>query len=96
MLAQQEDAQFRALEEARLAEELATRQYTNGLVSIFNLIDSQTRRLSAESSLIAARSARASNRVSLHLALGGGLPVPAPADLASTNNHSTPEEVFLP
>lgn len=95
LLAQQEEAQLRALEEARLAEELATRQYTNGLVSIFNLIDSQTRRLSAESSLIAARSARASNRVSLHLALGGGLPVPATADVASLDNNS-PEEAFLP
>ncbi len=75
LLAQQEDAQARALEEAQFAEDLATRQYTNGLVSIFNLIDSQTRRLNAESNLIAARSARASNRVRYHLALGGGLPV---------------------
>lgn len=87
LLAQQEEAQMRALEEARLAEELATRQYTNGLVSIFNLIDSQTRRLTAESNVIAARSARASNRVNFHLALGGGLPVaepPAPV-VSSTN-----------
>ena len=95
-MAQQEEAQSRALEEARLAEELATRQYTNGLVSIFNLIDSQTRRLGAESGLIAARSARASNRVSLHLALGGGLPAPAPADLASTNTIRPFEEALLP
>ncbi len=95
LLALQEDAQFRALEEARLAEELATRQYTNGLVSIFNLIDSQTRRLSAESSLISARSARASNRVSFHLALGGGLPVPNPAAPIAASNNS-PEEAVLP
>ena len=95
LLALQEDAQFRALEEARLAEELATRQYTNGLVSIFNLIDSQTRRLSAESSLISARAARASNRVSFHLALGGGLPVPTPAAPIAASNNS-PEEAVLP
>lgn len=95
LLAQQEEAQQRALEEARLAEELATRQYTNGLVSIFNLIDSQTRRLNAESTVIAVRSARASNRVSFHLALGGGLPVSEPAapTVASTNS---PEEAILP
>jgi multidrug efflux system outer membrane protein len=95
LLAQQENAQVRALEEARLAEELATRQYTNGLVSIFNLIDSQTRRLNAESNVIAARSARASNRVSFHLALGGGLPVAEPAapDSASLNS---PEVAVLP
>ncbi len=95
LLAQQEEAQIRALEEARLAEELATRQYTNGLVSIFNLIDSQTRRLTAESNVLAARSARASNRVSFHLALGGGLPVTEPADPVSANTNS-PEEAILP
>ena len=95
LLAQQENAQVRALEEARLAEELATRQYTNGLVSIFNLIDSQTRRLNAESNVIAARSARASNRVSFHLALGGGLPVATPADPTSASVNS-PEEAVLP
>ncbi|MEO1554060.1 MAG: efflux transporter outer membrane subunit [Pseudomonadota bacterium] len=95
LLAQQEDAQLRALEEARLAEELATRQYTNGLVSIFNLIDSQTRRLTAESNVIAARSARASNRVAFHLALGGGLPVPDPASLIADITPS-PEEGILP
>ena len=95
LLAQQEEAQLRALEEARLAEELATRQYTNGLVSIFNLIDSQTRRLNAESNVIAARSARASNRVTFHLALGGGLPVTDPANPISANTNS-PEEALLP
>ncbi|MEL7108126.1 MAG: efflux transporter outer membrane subunit [Pseudomonadota bacterium] len=95
LLAQQEDAQLRALEEARLAEELATRQYTNGLVSIFNLIDSQTRRLTAESNVISVRSARASNRISFHLALGGGLPVPEPA-APTTASTNSPEEATLP
>lgn len=95
LLAQQENAQVRALEEARLAEELATRQYTNGLVSIFNLIDSQTRRLNAESNVIAARSARASNRVSFHLALGGGLPVAEPTAPESASLNS-PEVAVLP
>ena len=72
-LATQVDAQRRALEEANEAEALATRQYTNGLVSIFNLIDAQTRRLNAESNLIAARSARVSNRIAFHLAIGGAV-----------------------
>ena len=74
LLAEQEQAQERALEEARLAEELAERQYTSGTVTIFNLIDSQTRRLNAESQLVSARASRATNRISYHLALGGGLP----------------------
>lgn len=95
LLAQQEDAQSRALEEAILAEDLATRQYTNGLVSIFNLIDSQTRRLNAESNLISARSARASNRINYHLALGGGLPVELPQQPVQIGSTS-PEEAVLP
>ncbi|HIG20984.1 MAG TPA: efflux transporter outer membrane subunit [Henriciella marina] len=72
-LAMQVDAQRRALDEAVEAEDLATRQYSNGLVSIFNLIDAQTRKLNAESNLIAARSARVSNRISFHLAIGGAV-----------------------
>lgn len=76
LLSQQEEAQQRALEEARFAEDLAERQYSNGLVSIFNLIDAQTRRLSAESSVISARAQRAINRIQYHQALGGGLTDP--------------------
>ncbi|MAV49430.1 MAG: RND transporter [Hyphomonadaceae bacterium] len=69
----QEEALLRSLEQALLAEDLAERQYSRGLVSIFNLIEAQTRRLNAESSLVAVRSGRASNRVFYHLALGSGL-----------------------
>ena len=95
LLAQQEDAQARALEEAILAEDLATRQYTNGLVSIFNLIDSQTRRLNSESQLITAQASRATNRVRYHLALGGGLPVSEPAE-PTPRDLFDPEEGILP
>lgn len=83
LLAQQENAQSVAFEEARYAEELAERQYVSGTITIFNLIDAQTRRLTAESQLVSARASRAINRVSYHLALGGGVPVPA-ADPALT------------
>ena len=82
LLAMQEEAQVRSLEEARLAEDLAERQYTSGTITIFNLIDAQTRRITAESQLISVRASRAANRVSYHLALGGGLPVPPAADAA--------------
>lgn len=75
LLAQQEAAQGVAFEEARYAEELAERQYVSGTITIFNLIDAQTRRLTAESQLVSARASRAINRVSYHLALGGGVPV---------------------
>ncbi|MEL7128663.1 MAG: efflux transporter outer membrane subunit [Pseudomonadota bacterium] len=65
------NAQIRALEEARLAEELATRQYQNGLVSIFNLIQSQITRFGSEASAISAAQARANNRINYYMALGG-------------------------
>ena len=81
LLAQVETAQGVAFEEARYAEELAERQYISGTITIFNLIDAQTRRLTAESQLVSARAGRAINRVSYHLALGGGVPVGA-ADTA--------------
>lgn len=75
LLAVQEDAQRRSLEEATYAADLAERQYTSGTITIFNLISSQTRQLNAESQLVIARANRAANRISYHVALGGGLPM---------------------
>jgi NodT family efflux transporter outer membrane factor (OMF) lipoprotein len=77
-LALQEAAQRRSLEEATLAERIAEREYAAGLTTIFNLIDAQDRRLSAEGGLISIKSARAANRVRYHVALGGGVPVRNP------------------
>ncbi|MAN46752.1 MAG: RND transporter [Hyphomonas sp.] len=91
LLADQEDAQMRSLEEARLAEDLAERQYTSGTITIFNLIDAQTRRLTAESNLVSARANRATNRISYHLALGGGLPVSAAANVTQTSQEDVAE-----
>ncbi|MEO1965256.1 efflux transporter outer membrane subunit [Hyphomonas sp.] len=86
-LADQEEAQARALEEARRAEELALRKYTtSGTLTIFNLIDAQTRRLTAESQLISVRASRATNRISYNIALGGGLPV------RTASTETTPTE----
>ncbi len=79
-LERQLDAQLRALDEARQAEELATRQYQNGLVSIFNLLQSQTTRLTSETSVVQATAARAVNRVNYHMALGGGFAPSGPVD----------------
>lgn len=84
-LNRQLEAQLRALDEARQAEDLATRQYQNGLVSIFNLLQSQTTRLSSETSVVQATAARAINRVNYHMALGGGANQPVPPDLPSAN-----------
>lgn len=69
-LAEQEAAQNVALKEAIEAEKLAERQYRQGVANIFNLLDAQTRRFSAESSYVSIRAARVNNRVRLYLALG--------------------------
>src|SRR5690606_17136758 len=51
-LAEREAQQRVAFEEAARAEELAERQYRTGLVSIFNLLDAQTRHITSESQYI--------------------------------------------
>lgn len=62
-----------ALQEAQEAENRLELRYTEGLATILQLLDAQSRRLSAEGQLIGARKERLSNRVRMHVALGGGL-----------------------
>lgn len=71
LLAAREDALRLAFEEAAAAEELTERRYASGAATIFNLLDAQTRRISAESQYIQAQQQRVSNRVQLYLAIGG-------------------------
>jgi NodT family efflux transporter outer membrane factor (OMF) lipoprotein len=78
-LAAQEEALLRAAAEANEAEQLAERQYREGLATIFELLDAQARRFSTESNLISVQSGRAQNRIAYHLALGGALPPLPPA-----------------
>lgn len=61
-----------AAAEALAAQELAEREYARGVATLFELIDAYTRRIDAERGLIAARAQRVSNRISYHVALGGG------------------------
>jgi len=71
-LAEREAALRVAVDEALKAEERLELRYTEGLATILQLLDAQTRRLSAEGQLISARAERLQNRVRLHVALGGG------------------------
>lgn len=71
LLASRENALRLAFEEAAAAEELTDRRYSSGAATIFNLLDAQTRRISAESQYIQAQQQRVSNRVQLYLAIGG-------------------------
>ncbi|WP_189496813.1 efflux transporter outer membrane subunit [Algimonas arctica] len=58
-------------DEAVKAEERLELRYTEGLATILQLLDAQSRRISADGQLISARAERLSNRVRLHVALGG-------------------------
>jgi len=82
-LEQQQFALQIAMSEAEAAETIAERQYQEGLITIFDLINAQTRRINANSQLIATHASRAVNRINYHLALGGG---DAPAINAPTGN----------
>ena len=80
-LARREAALRISLDEARAAEDRLRRRYVEGLATILQLLDAQTRRLNAEGQLISAQAARLTNRVQLHVALGGGrfgdlMPIP--------------------
>ncbi|NCN83368.1 MAG: TolC family protein [Sphingomonadales bacterium] len=69
-LARQVDATATAAEEAQAAVILTRSRYINGRSTIFDLINSQTTAIAAETRAIEARRARIENRITLHLALG--------------------------
>ena len=71
-LSEREAALRESLKEAQKAEERLMARYVEGLATILQMLDAQSRALNAESALISARKERLANRVRLHLALGGG------------------------
>jgi len=79
-LAERETALRIAVDESLEAEKRLELRYTEGLATILQLLDAQTRRLSAEGQLISARAERLQNRVRLHVALGGGAYGDVPPD----------------
>lgn len=82
-LAEQEAQLEISLEEATKAEDRLEARYVEGLATILQLLDAQSRRISAESQLISARKERLANRVRLHIALGGGIETQGALQLAS-------------
>ena len=92
LLAAEEEALQLAYEEAAAAEVLTERRYASGAATIFNLLDAQTRRISAESQYIQAQQQRVSNRVQLYLAIGGDFLTEAKlVALASAAGSDAPE-----
>ena len=77
------DSLRQAFEEAAEAEQLVIRQYASGVATIFDLLNAQSRRISAESQYISARRDRATNRVDLYLAIAGDFSAAQSADPAA-------------
>jgi multidrug efflux system outer membrane protein len=72
LLAQQADAQARAVAAARRAGELARTRYDAGFVNYFEVIDAQRAMLAAERAATQLQAQRLVNSVGLIKALGGG------------------------
>lgn len=72
-LALQETFLLKEVEQAKLAERQATRDYADGIEGsdILNVLESQRRANNAQASLIRLKNQRLQNRIDLHLALGG-------------------------
>lgn len=87
-LAAGESALKLAYEEAAAAEDLTERRYSSGTATIFDLLNAQTRRISAESSYIQAQRQRVSNRVALYLSIGGDFITEPAAAAASASAGS--------
>ncbi|MGK0266052.1 MAG: multidrug efflux system outer membrane protein [Maricaulis sp.] len=83
ILARRVDSLQQAFNEAAEAESLVIRQYASGVATIFDLLNAQSRRISAESQYISARRDRATNRVDLYLAIAGDFSAAPSADPAA-------------
>ena len=68
-LEKREIAINKSFNESKAAEELTLEQYNRGLSTIFELLDSQSRRLNAESLLINAKRLRLTNRIKMYMAI---------------------------
>lgn len=87
LLRERQRALSDASEQARAAEKLADTQYRAGVSDILALLESQRRSLEAEGQLLSVRLQSLTNRIDLHLALGGGFGAgPAPLDLEGTQS----------
>jgi len=78
-LAEQIEAQRRAVEANRALTQLAQTRYDNGVTDYLQVLDAQRNLFSAEQELIALRGQEASSIVTLYTALGGGLGRPPAA-----------------
>lgn len=66
-----------AQENAKIAATLSFEQYQSGLVTYTTVLDAQTRSFEAQTTLIKIKNQLISNRINLHLSLGGDFTTPS-------------------
>lgn len=71
-LAARETAFLASADAAEQSVVISTKRYRAGIESFFNVLEAQQRALNARSAYLSTRRDRLTNRVNLHLALGGG------------------------
>jgi multidrug efflux system outer membrane protein len=75
-LSEQEPFLEQELRQAILAENQATRDYSQGIIEILSVLEAQRRAFNARSQMISFQNERLQNRIALHLALGGDFRTP--------------------
>jgi outer membrane protein TolC len=68
------------LAQAKLAESQASRDYSEGIVGILEVLEAQRRAFNARNSMISLQNERLQNRIDIHLALGGDFETPISND----------------
>jgi len=76
-LKQSYETMLEAQENAKIAATLSFEQYQSGLVSYTTVLDAQKRSFDAQTTLIKIKSQLITNRINLHLALGGDFSTPS-------------------
>ena len=80
------------LEQADLAETQANREFSEGLVTIIQVLEAQRRAVNARNAMISLRNQRLQNRINLHLALGGDFATSIPNPNQETKRLDKPRE----
>lgn len=75
------------LEQADLAETQANREFSEGLVTIIQVLEAQRRAVNARNAMISLKNQRLQNRINLHLALGGDFATPIPNPATTADPH---------
>ena len=91
-LAAQESFLKVELEQADLAETQANREFSEGLVTIIQVLEAQRRAVNARNAMISLKNQRLQNRINLHLALGGDFITSIPNRNKETKRLDKPRE----